>query len=290
MIGSSYPEHSIMGDVVIDGVKISRDEMYVIKDTVSHDGTAFLRVVGVDGFHRLLDRRLSEFPENLVIAFHNVGLQGDNFLVQLDISLRGQQGAFRVIFDAEAWKHSWSIKEFKEAFKEKVIELGDRPPFIEENAPPSNFLKDTDKFRFVCGVVDVEIRQIITDLLPFVTDLVKVTEAALEEKTQGDTLIAHFDFPDEVAVACEQYLVYFVQFLKDLGVTAEADLHHEAGELLFSIKPDAQDIALENIREALNIYLQLPANPNIGMMMPVGDRQTQQLSSCAYVIQDLPLG
>jgi DNA-binding winged helix-turn-helix (wHTH) protein len=70
-----------------------------------------------------------------------------------------------------------------------------------------------------------------------------------------------FDFPPEVKVPCEQYLLYFVQFLKDLGVEATADLRHEAGSVLFSVTPADKETALDNIRTALGTYLQLSTSP-----------------------------
>jgi hypothetical protein len=71
----------------------------------------------------------------------------------------------------------------------------------------------------------------------------------------------YFDFPAEVRVACEQYLIYFVQFLKDLEVEATYALQHKAGEVLFSVTPTNKDEALDKIRTALETYLFLAASP-----------------------------
>jgi hypothetical protein len=49
------------------------------------------------------------------------------------------------------------------------------------------------------------------------------------------------------------------EFLKDVGIRAKvAVAEQDSGEVLFSVTPDGKDAALENIREALNIYLRLP--------------------------------
>lgn len=66
------------------------------------------------------------------------------------------------------------------------------------------------------------------------------------------------NFPDEVRVPCEQYLLYFAEFLRDLGVNAMAEIKHEAGEVLFNITPLNSNQALDNIKNALDVYLQLP--------------------------------
>jgi hypothetical protein len=48
---------------------------------------------------------------------------------------------------------------------------------------------------------------------------------------------AVFEFPAPIKSACEQYLLYFAQFLRDLGIEAEAELKEEAGRVLFSVTP-----------------------------------------------------
>jgi hypothetical protein len=70
-----------------------------------------------------------------------------------------------------------------------------------------------------------------------------------------------FDFPKGVKVPCEQYLLYFVEFLRDLGIEATSELRHEAGHALFSVKPTDQKEALDKIHYALEVYLKLPASP-----------------------------
>ena len=49
--------------------------------------------------------------------------------------------------------------------------------------------------------------------------------------------MTYFEFPDAVRVPCEQYLLYFAQFLRDLGVEASSELRHEVGMVLFSVTP-----------------------------------------------------
>jgi len=68
-----------------------------------------------------------------------------------------------------------------------------------------------------------------------------------------------FNFPVSIRNACEQYLIYFVQFLSDLGIDAGAELKEEAHGVLFTVKPRDQSQALEQIWKALEIYLQIPA-------------------------------
>lgn len=80
-------------------------------------------------------------------------------------------------------------------------------------------------------------------------------------KDQKVFLFTSFSFPDELKVSCEQYLLYFAQFLQDLGITANSNLKEEAGRVLFSVTPTDDVEALDKIREALAVYLKLPESP-----------------------------
>ena len=81
----------------------------------------------------------------------------------------------------------------------------------------------------------------------------------LSNKVGVNSLTTRFaSFPDEVRVPCEQYLLYFTEFLRDLGISATSDIKHQAGEVLFSVTPTNPDQALDRIKIALDAFLSLP--------------------------------
>ena len=83
----------------------------------------------------------------------------------------------------------------------------------------------------------------------------------IKVNAHDNSLMMVFDFPDEIRVPCEQYLLYFSQFLRDLGVEADASITEQAGQIVFAVTPNNKYEALEKIRSALDLYLQLPSNP-----------------------------
>lgn len=87
------------------------------------------------------------------------------------------------------------------------------------------------------------------------------TERSLASAISQESLLMYFDFPDEVKVPCEQYLLFFTQFLKDLGVKVNTSLTENAGQVLFTVTPTDKTEALDNIRSALDVYLHLPSSP-----------------------------
>src|SRR6185437_3359491 len=90
-------------------------------------------------------------------------------------------------------------------------------------------------------------------------DVKRCSAMAVELALKGigkSSLVAWFDFPAPIKTACEQYLVYFVQFLEDLGIKANSEIKEDAGRVLFSITPVDGQSALGRIKEALEIYLE----------------------------------
>lgn len=70
-----------------------------------------------------------------------------------------------------------------------------------------------------------------------------------------------FQFASEIRSSCEQYLIYFAQFLKDMSIEVETGISYQGDETLFSITPpDDKEETLKLIHDALAVYLNLPNN------------------------------
>ena len=110
--------------------------------------------------------------------------------------------------------------------------------------------------------------------------------AKLLAAQHADSLTTTFNFPPEFATACEQYLLYFVQFLADLGIEAQAEVQHTAAEVLFRVTPSEGREALERVREALDAYLQLPTDPSFAVVAAQEtDLAVRQLEANVFHLQ-----
>jgi transcriptional regulator with XRE-family HTH domain len=107
---------------------------------------------------------------------------------------------------------------------------------------------------------------------PRIRDSLQSQAAAVTEDTEEyvRSLVTHFDFPEEVRVACTQYLVYFTRFLKEAGIEATSDVLQKAGQTLFTVSPSDDTVALSKIREALDIYLQVPVRADVNLPTAYG--------------------
>ncbi len=88
------------------------------------------------------------------------------------------------------------------------------------------------------------------------SELKAITECSKEEN--GKSLATYFSFPEDVKTACEQYLLYFGSFLRDVGINASVEIKEEADRVLFAVTPADSHEALDRIRQVLDLYLGLP--------------------------------
>jgi hypothetical protein len=90
------------------------------------------------------------------------------------------------------------------------------------------------------------------------TATIKSLNKKIDEGNTKDSIISLFEFPEEIKSSCKQYLMYFGQFLADLGINANTSITEEANRVLFTVVPENGIAALEKIREALNVFLNAP--------------------------------
>lgn len=188
---------------------------------------------------------LSEWKEEYTFADYAIGIfrAFSEFDKSIEVSLKDADGNNL---------HKKFVLDDDEVFREKVN--------VEIDQIEKRYIKDIDiTFPYSSPqiVIEDELKRFAGIFQPLHKEVIDI----LTSKTRSKSITKYFDFPSEVSVPCEQYLLYFIQFLRDLGVEASSDLKHEAGRLLFTVTPMNAEEALDNIHEALAIYLSLPANP-----------------------------
>lgn len=186
-------------------------------------------------------------------------IEGLDKIVDFTVSLRFPVVKCTLNLWSGRWTNPWSVGDFTDAlasqadlmpnsgiqgFNEGVGEVGSAGFLLEVNR--------TDTLRTVLSECD----GVRAELL-----------VSLEDRMLADfspqKVLSVFRFPPEVETACQQYLIYFIQFLKDMGIEASGDLWHREADVLFSVTPKHPEEGLERIRSALGLYLQLPGQRNL---------------------------
>jgi len=156
------------------------------------------------------------------------------------------------------WKKLYSVRELMDAIqveytKENFKKLEYR--YHNDNASFFEFFYDVD--------MNARIGKHLNKVLDFIDKILGRAVDTLIHKIDRSSLITYFYFPAAIKAACQQYLLYFSQFLFDLGIEAEAQIKEEGERTFFKITPTNKSEALESIRHALQVYLTTPDDINV---------------------------
>lgn len=175
-----------------------------------------------------------------------------------DDNLNGLDIAFFFSPKLHEWKEDFTFSEYCRVF-ELHVQHGIEVEF-------KVYLEDSPRLE-VKIIVDSEyllsypLKNIITPLEELLQRIHKDTIREIEAGLRTNSVRTSFVFPELNRIHCEQYLLYFAQFLRDLGIESQSTLKEQSGRVLFSITPLDDVDALDKIRKALSIYLNLPSSP-----------------------------
>jgi hypothetical protein len=279
----SFKQHLL----TIDGVPIDQEEAHVSGD----DGILKAWVSNTDFYEKIIT--LSS--EELLHLFQEFGLiypfllEGgiESFYIQ-HITVSRTDNLFKFIFsfgfDYDNWKQLWSMPEHGQEFR-SVINAKCLMDYEWERWYDNDILNGF-VVSFKIQNPNIPIQTELEEVLSVLEQIHEQTITNLTLKAQSNAIVVKFNFSDEVKVACEQYLLYFVQFLHDIGIEATAELKEQAESVLFSVTPKNKEEALENIKIALGIYLRLPSNPTLNVpTFSESNIEVQRLAANIYHLQ-----
>jgi hypothetical protein len=190
--------------------------------------------------------------------------------------------------DIERWNNSFTFSEYKQNFLEGI-----KPENIlnELNIYPNHNIQGIPIIYQYVNQIDIDGQfnigdETIADFIDkYIYEIEKIDQEVyihLLELNPAKVLVSEFLFPEQIKSSCEQYLIYFVKFLQDLGISANSNLKEEAGKVLFSVTPTDDIEALDKIREALALYLHLPESPIIYNESFAAMRLQQQIENLQH--------
>lgn len=207
-------------------------------------------------------------------SFIDVGISFDE-----DTELEYIEAILRV--DTEEWSNPWSVRELAEQLKLQITKINqDHMSYsLPEETPVNGFGL---KFNLQGNEENLKLQYdlLIETLREGIESSIKV----ILEKVNRNSILTYFNFPQEIRPACKQYLIYFSQFMYDLGIDTDTEISDEASKVLFKITPKDKDQALDTIRTALELYLKLPNNENVNQLAQFNDIAVRQLEANIFFL------
>lgn len=159
-----------------------------------------------------------------------------------------------VSFQRDEWTNPWSIKTWRRAFRTCAASIAHNV----QSEPAASDERNAESL-LVSFAFTTPLAEAVKPALDIAGRVIAEATALARATLDEGKLIQYFEFPTATKAACEQYLVYFSQFLRDLGIESTSQIKEEANRVLFSVEPADGKEALATVREALAIYLNLPA-------------------------------
>jgi len=166
---------------------------------------------------------------------------------------------FHICLPVTQWRYPFSIDDFGTALHRAVSHRKLRAIRLITRHPEM-----TGKFDLIINRrwrLSSTTGEYLRPWLEFAVGLVDEAICGLKADSNPAALSRIFSFSPDISAACQQYLLYFGQFLQDLGIAADTQTRHEANRVLFSVNPASGTQAIGRIAALLNVYLAMSYAP-----------------------------
>lgn len=241
-------------DEWVSNDKKSKEELQILNEKTFNEARALVKNLEYNFITVQFDVEWWESYIMIIVYLDNLH---DRIIPSIELSLQIQ--------DWEDWNKPWSMSSFANKFEENVKQLNNLQ-FIYYQEDPDSMLNGFGITYFPSNS-NLKIKFEIEYIFSIVEKLLLDTNKNLQSSLNDEVILTYFHFPVEIKTACKQYLVYFAQFIADLGIIVNTELKEELNHTLFKIIPENKEESLERIKEALNIYLKAPSDINFPVLM-----------------------
>ncbi|WP_181316435.1 hypothetical protein [Photobacterium kishitanii] len=206
----------------------------------------------------LTGTKIEDIPSN--IDFYIDGLPDDFspvIAVSLDHSKNGMSLLLQLDFvDLDAWNEPYSYGSYVD-YLDELIEGQSIPikKYSKHESVSSPYLA-------ALGVTfHLDEGDVVESILSYAKKISlaqKQVHVTLVNKEPKDALVKLFSFPKEYEAICVQYLVWFGEFLAELGIKAQVISEQNGTSTKFIVAPEDAEETLAQVEKLFYTYLSLP--------------------------------
>ncbi len=284
-------------DVFFEGKKLS-DSSYEIKRTTGdHEKEIDLNIYDTEIYNQSILSPISRILESNEIYIDSIDFQLDNYLDSelkylfldkvtffreshvepilgshpedlrnvYEKYFRYAEYAISFLFSVrvDTWNNTWSVEDHVNEALEAFVQIN--PSFFWLRGQSFSALSNGLYLHFpMISPYHCDGSPLKSYIEECISQFSQVQNQVIERhlyESLSDSLVQKFDFPPEVETACKQYLLYFAEFLHDLGIDSTTSINEADGDTILLVTPQDKDEALTTIAELLKVYLCLPSSP-----------------------------
>ena len=233
-------------------VDLDGDALADVRVSRTLEGTFYLEAHASQAVDVLLSYEPREYDGTIAAIEIRSLIDRSLGVVAASFDMKRRMLEFRLRFDSERWVGLWPLIDY-------VAEM----QRLSRNAnlwwrASADGIPHVYQLRFSDVDVTRPLRDTLERSLTLVRTLNDQARRDLFAVARPGSLLLEFEFADEIRASCEQYLVFFGEFMRDLGVAVRTELIDETERILFAVTPHDRQQSLQNIRDALDLYLELP--------------------------------
>ncbi|WP_064435426.1 hypothetical protein [Pseudoalteromonas neustonica] len=170
----------------------------------------------------------------------------------IDLSITEYHLGFRVKHELQNWANYYSFKQFNLVFEKLLLEGPFKVTTYDYSEVDLDIEVDRLKYQNRIMLLDV------TKALNHIENCSLEAHKILIEQSKDDVFIKIFEFPAEYKNICSQYLIWFGEFLQNLGIDANVSTNQRKNQTQLIVSPNECPELLTEIEKLFYQYLSLP--------------------------------
>ena len=251
------------GHLIVNSIEDKDSYYYEYKD-----GQNSATLYDEDAIEELLKHSIEDIGVFLYNFSYTIEIDNWDFWIDLKIickkeykddfapSIKAELG-----LESEQWNKPYSLVEFSKELA-KTIATNNDPNYIYYQSD-EEFVSNGFGILFSFGDTKTILSELEEKTIEKVEEILLNTKTSLIHNLDKEVITTFFTFPEHIKTPCKQYLIYFAQFLMDIGIEADTEIKEEAHRTLFKVIPKDNNDSLDKIKDALQVYLNAPSFDNL---------------------------